>query len=71
LLLGGTLFVADQPLLSIVAFQFVPVMLLAGMISTYCYHKTGSIYLGALLNGLLVTWYLVAGTATQAVPFWM
>ena len=69
LLLGGTLFFASQPLLSIVAFQFVPVLLLAGLMSTYCYHKTGSIYLGALLNGLLVTWYLVAGTATQAVPF--
>ena len=30
LLLGGTLFFASQPLLSIVAFQFVPVLLLGG-----------------------------------------
>jgi hypothetical protein len=70
LLLGGTLLVSSQPLLSIVAFQFVPVMLLVGMISSHCYHRTGNVYLGACVNGLWVTWYLVAGTATQAVPFW-
>jgi hypothetical protein len=70
LLLGGTLLIDSQPLLSIVAFQFVPVMLLVGMISSHCYHRTGSVYLGACINGLWVTWYLVAGTATQALPFW-
>ena len=70
LLLGGTLLIASQPLLSIVAFQFVPIMLVVGLISTFCWQRTGSVYLGACLNGLLVTWYLVAGTATQAIPFW-
>lgn len=70
LLLGGTLLIDSQPLLSIVAFQFIPVMLLAGMISSHCYFRTGSVYLGACVNGLWVTWYLVAGTATQALPFW-
>jgi hypothetical protein len=70
LLLGGTLLVDSQPLLSIVAFQFVPVMLLVGLISTHCYFRTGSVYLGACINGLWVTWYLVAGTATQVLPFW-
>ncbi|MEJ6682411.1 MAG: alpha/beta fold hydrolase [SAR86 cluster bacterium] len=70
LLLGGTLMIASQPLLSIVAFQFVPIMLVVGLISTFCWQRTGSVYLGACLNGLLVTWYLVAGTATQAIPFW-
>ena len=71
LLLGGTLMIASQPLLSIVAFQFVPIMLVVGLISTFCWQRTGSVYLGACLNGLLVTWYLVAGTATQAIPFWL
>ena len=71
LLLGGTLLIASQPLLSIVAFQFVPIMLVVGLISTFCWQRTGSVYLGACLNGLLVTWYLVAGTATQAIPFWL
>jgi hypothetical protein len=70
LLLGVTLLIDSQPLLSIVAFQFVPVMLLVGIISSHCYHRTGSVYLGACINGLWVTWYLVAGTATQALPFW-
>jgi len=71
LLAGGTLLVATQPLLSIVAIQFVPVMLFVGLISSFCLHRTGSVYLGACLNGLLVTWYLVAGTATQSIPFWL
>lgn len=70
LLSGGTLALASQPLLSIVAFQFFPVLFVAGLISTFCFERTGSIYTGAFVNGILVTWYLVAGTATQAVPFW-
>jgi hypothetical protein len=45
-------------------------LFVAGLISTFCFERTGSIYTGAFVNGLLVTWYLVAGTATQAVPFW-
>jgi pimeloyl-ACP methyl ester carboxylesterase len=69
-LLGGTLTVASQPLLSIVAFQFVPLMFLVGMVSTFCYARTGTIYTGAFINGILVTWYIVAGTATEAAPFW-
>lgn len=69
LLLGGTLLV-PQPLLSIVGFQFVPMMFLVGLVSTFCYARTGSIYSGAFVNALFVTWYLVAGTATQATPFW-
>ena len=71
LLLGGTLTIASQPLLTIVAFQFVPVLFFAGAVSTWAFEKTGSIYPGALVNALVITWYLVAGTATQAVPFWL
>lgn len=69
LLAGGSLML-DQPLLSIVAFQFVPLMFLVALISTFCYDRTGNIYTGVFLNTLLVTWYMVAGTATQATPFW-
>ncbi|MDZ7684551.1 MAG: alpha/beta hydrolase [Gammaproteobacteria bacterium] len=70
LLAGGTLALASQPLLTIVAIQFVPLLAFVGLVSTYAYERTGSIYTGAFLNALLVTWYIVAGTATQAVPFW-
>lgn len=69
LLLGGSLLVG-QPLLSILAFQFIPLMFVVGLISTFCFDRTGSIYTGAFINAIVVTWYLVAGTATQAVPFW-
>ena len=69
LLLGGSLLL-DQPLLSIVAFQFVPLMFLVGLVSTFCLERTGSIYTGAFVNAILVTWYMVAGTATQVAPFW-
>ncbi len=70
LLSGGTLAIPSQPLLSIVAFQFVPLLFMVGAVSTFCFERTGNIYTGAFINGLFVTWYMVAGTATQAVPFW-
>ncbi len=68
LFLGGTLALASQPLLTIVAIQFVPLMILVGCISTWFFYRTGSVYPGALTNGLLITWYIVAGQATQVVP---
>jgi hypothetical protein len=70
LLLGGTLAIPSMPLLSIVAFQFVPLLFLVGAISTFCYERTGNIYTGAFINSIFVTWYMVAGTATQSLPFW-
>ncbi len=70
LVLGGAMAIASQPLLTIVAFQFVPLLALVALVSTFCFERTGSIYLGAWINSLVVTWYMVAGTATQAVPFW-
>ena len=69
LLAGHSLFF-DRPLLSIVAFQFVPLMFLVALVSTFCYDRTGNLYTGAFINTLLITWYMVAGTATQATPFW-
>jgi pimeloyl-ACP methyl ester carboxylesterase len=56
---------ASGPLLGIVAFQFVPVNLVASAISTYFFRKTGKIYAGAFVNALLITWYIVAGQAIQ------
>ena len=70
LLSGGTLAIASQPLLTIVAFQFVPLMLLIGLLSTWCFRLTNNLYTGAFINALFVTWYVVAGTATQAIPLW-
>jgi pimeloyl-ACP methyl ester carboxylesterase len=65
---GGTLALASQPLLTIVAIQFVPLMILIGCVSTWSFYRTGSVYPGGFINGLFVCWYVVAGQATQGIP---
>ncbi|MEJ2481183.1 MAG: hypothetical protein P8Y78_13680, partial [Acidihalobacter sp.] len=62
---SSTLANAAEPLLSIVAFQFVVLLPLVGLISTYLFRRTGSIYAGALVNAGLVTWIVVASQATH------
>jgi|TARA_Y100000310_G_scaffold312823_1_gene360512 pimeloyl-ACP methyl ester carboxylesterase len=65
LLLGGTLAIPGQPLLTIVAIQFVPLLAITALVSTYFYRHTGHAYVGAFCNGLFITWYIVAGQATH------
>lgn len=55
----------NGPLFVIIAYQFIPLLGIAGAISTYFYRKTGHIYVGAFLNAMVVTWIIVAGTATH------
>lgn len=55
-----------EPLLTIVAIQFVPLLAFTACVSTYAFRLTGRNYLGAFINGLFVTWYIVAGQATHA-----
>jgi pimeloyl-ACP methyl ester carboxylesterase len=69
--LGGKLFnpLPDPgfvPLSTIVAIQFVPLLAIVGIIATFTWRRTGTSLPGALICGLFVTWYVVAGTATQA-----
>jgi pimeloyl-ACP methyl ester carboxylesterase len=54
------------PLSTIIAIQFVPVFAICAIIATFTWRRTGSSLPGALICGLFVTWYVVAGTATQA-----
>jgi pimeloyl-ACP methyl ester carboxylesterase len=54
------------PLSTIVAIQFIPLLAICAVISTFTWRRTGSSLPGALICGLFVTWYVVAGTATQA-----
>jgi pimeloyl-ACP methyl ester carboxylesterase len=56
------------PLSTIVAIQFVPLLAICAIIATFTWRRTGSSLPGALICGVFVTWYIVAGTATQA-PF--
>jgi hypothetical protein len=62
---GGTLWNSGEPLLTIVGIQFVAILVIVALISTYFYRKTGNVYVGAFMNALLVTWYIVAGQAIQ------
>ena len=39
---------------------------IAAVIATFTWRRTGSSLPGALICGMFVTWYVVAGTATQA-----
>ncbi len=54
------------PLSTIVAIQFVPLLGICAVVATFTWRRTGSSLPGALICGLFVTWYVVAGTATQA-----
>jgi len=54
------------PLSTIVAIQFVPLLAIVAIIATFTWRRTGTSLPGALICGLFVTWYVVAGTATQA-----
>jgi pimeloyl-ACP methyl ester carboxylesterase len=55
------------PLSTIIAIQFVPLLAICAVIATFTWRRTGTSFPGALICGLFVTWYVVAGSATQAV----
>jgi len=62
-----TLFQFDA-LRIIIAIQFVPVLAAVAIISTFTFQRTRSHLPGALICSLLITWYVVAGQATQFLP---
>ncbi len=65
LLAGGTLLTPNQPLLAIVAYQFVPMYVIITSISTFFFYKTGRVIPGALINAFFITMLIVTSTATQ------
>jgi hypothetical protein len=65
LFLRGVLITPTQPLNTIVMIQFVPLLLIVSLISTHTYRHTNSYVPGALISALFVSWYIVAGQATQ------
>lgn len=65
LFLTGFLLTPRQPLNTIVMIQFVPLLTIVGIISTYAYRRTASYLPGAFINALFVSCYVVAGQATQ------
>lgn len=61
----GTLVTGFDPLSTVIALQFVPVLAAVAIIGIFTWQRTNSHRTGALIVGLLVTLYVVAGTATQ------
>jgi hypothetical protein len=61
----GALPFSFEALNAIVAIQFVPLLAVLGVISTFTWRRTNSHLPGALTAALFVTWYMVAGTATH------
>jgi TM2 domain-containing membrane protein YozV len=50
---------------AVIAIQILPLFIIVSLISTYFYEKTGLVYVGAFINALFITWYIVAGQATS------
>ncbi|MDX1491260.1 MAG: alpha/beta fold hydrolase [Pseudohongiellaceae bacterium] len=65
LFLRDALLTPAEALNTIVMIQFVPLLLIVAIISTFTYRRTASYVPGALINALFVSWYIVAGQATQ------
>lgn len=61
----GALAIPAQALLTIVAIQFVVLLPLTALVSTWFFARTGTVYTGAFVNGLFITWLIVAGQATH------
>jgi pimeloyl-ACP methyl ester carboxylesterase len=64
----GLLFTPTEPLNTIVAIQFVPLLASFGAIAAVTYRRTNSYVPGALICALLLSWYVTAGTATHWYP---
>ncbi len=64
----GLLFTPSEPLNTIVAIQFVPLLATVGAIAAITYRRTNSYVPGALICALLLSWYVTAGTATHWYP---
>lgn len=64
LIAGGPL-PLGEPLLTVVAFQFVGLLAIVGVVMTYFFRLTGRVYVGALVSAIFITWVIVAGQATH------
>jgi pimeloyl-ACP methyl ester carboxylesterase len=53
------------PLATIIGINFIPVLTAVAIISTFTWRRTQSSLPGALICGVLVTWYVTVGTASH------
>jgi len=64
----GLLATPSEPLNTIVAIQFVPLLAVVGALAAFTYRRTNSYVPGALICAGLLAWYVTAGTATHWYP---
>jgi pimeloyl-ACP methyl ester carboxylesterase len=64
----GLLYTPTEPLNTIIAIQFVPLLASFGAIAAVTYRRTNSYIPGALICAALLSWYVTAGTATHWYP---
>jgi pimeloyl-ACP methyl ester carboxylesterase len=64
----GLLATPSEPLNSIVAIQFVPLLATFGALAAFTYRRTNSYVPGAVICAALLSWYITAGTATHWYP---
>jgi len=62
----GNLLNPAQGLYTIMSVQFVVLLAIIALISTFAWRQTGSTLPGALISGLFLAWYIVASQAMQA-----
>jgi hypothetical protein len=64
----GFLATPDEPLNTIIAIQFLPLLGIIGLIGAFTYRRTNSYVPGALICALFISWYVTAGTADHWAP---
>jgi hypothetical protein len=64
----GLLATPDEPLNTIVAIQFVPLLATFGALAAFTYRRTNSYVPGALICAALLAWYVTSGTAIHWYP---
>jgi len=64
----GLLGTPKEPLNTVIAIQFVPLLGVIGIIGVWTWRRTNSYVPGALICALLISWYVTSGTANHWQP---
>lgn len=64
----GLLGTPSEPLNTVIAIQFVPLLAVIGIIGAWTYRRTNSYVPGALICALFISWYVTSGTANHWQP---
>lgn len=64
----GLLGTPAEPLNTVIAIQFVPLLAVIGVIGVWTWRRTNSYVPGALICALFISWYVTSGTANHWQP---